>query len=204
MKIASGGFTENDWNMLDLSDHRSPDWAKAVKIFRKRIHDRFIEPVDKMIEIEQALPRTQRKYGFAILAIDCLLIETLQAFRYGEVNTKGKSGPLIKNFLQKCPHFRWGPKISNQFYEDFRCGILHQAETKHDSLVRSEGKLLIAEPSGLIVNRTEFHRLLKKAFQDYVADLQSGRWAPLREKFRMKMDHICRDNALAMKYPIEP
>ena len=88
MKIAPGGITENDWRMLDLSKHQRADWAKAITIFRKRIQERFIEPVDTLIEIERNLPRTRRKYGFAILAIDCLLIETLQAFRYGKVKDR--------------------------------------------------------------------------------------------------------------------
>jgi hypothetical protein len=203
MKIAPGGITENDWRMLDLSTQRSADWAKAITIFRQRIRERFIEPVDKMIENEQCLPRTQRKYGFAVLAIDCLLIETLQAFRYGKVNTEGESRSLITNFLQKCPHFCWSREVSNQFFDDFRCGILHQAETMRDSLVRSEGALLIQEPTGLIINRTEFHERLKTAFADYVRNLQQGRPPSLRDKFRSKMDHICRDNELARKYPVE-
>lgn len=202
MRIAPGGITEMDWRELDLSRHESPDWAKAITIFRKRIEDRFIQPVDTLIESERQLPRSQRRYGFAIMAIDCLLIETLQAFRYGEVNTEGRSRPLITNFLQRSPHFGWSKPVSHQFYDDFRCGILHQAETMRDSLIRSEGPLLIEEPSGLIINRTEFHRRLKRVFADYLQGLRDGWPSQLRGRFRVKMEHICRDNALSRKYPI--
>lgn len=202
MRIAPGGITVKDWRALDLLNHKSSDWTEAIIIFRRRIEDRFIQPVDVLLESERKLPRTERRYGFVIMAIDCLLIETLQAFRYGKVNTEGKSRSLITNFLQKSPHFSWSSAVAHQFYNDFRCGILHQAETMGDSLIRSEGPLLIEEASGLIVNRTEFHRLLKCDFADYLKALKAGRPKSLREKFREKMDHICRDNALSKKYPI--
>jgi hypothetical protein len=202
MRVAPGGITEKDWRALDLLRHDSSDWGKAITIFRKRIEDRFIQPVDTLLESERQLPRTQRRYGFVIMAIDCLLIETLQAFRYGQVNTEGKSRPLITNFLQKSPHFGWTRVVAHQFYDDFRCGILHQAETMRDSLIRSEGPLLIEEASGLIINRTEFHRRLKRAFTDYLQDLKDGWPQSLREKFRVKMEHICRDNPLSKKHPI--
>jgi hypothetical protein len=202
MRIAPGGITEKDWHALDLLRHDSSDWGKAITIFRKRIEDRFIQPVDTLLESERHLPRDRRRYGFVIMAIDCLLIETLQAFRYGEVNTEGKSRPLITNFLQKSPHFGWNKVVAHQFYDDFRCGILHQAETMRDSLIRSNGPLLIDGASGLIVNRTEFHRCLKRAFADYLRDLKSGWPQSLRAKFRVKMEHICRVNPLSKKYPI--
>ncbi len=202
MKVAPGGITEAHWRSLDLASDSSPDWAAAIMIFQKRLQERFIEPVDTLIDSEMFLPRERRKYGFSVLAIDCLVIETLQAFRCGEINTDRKSRLLITHFLMRNPHFIWAKDVAHRFYEDVRCGILHQAETKRDSLVRSEGPLLIDEPNGLIVNRTAFHSRLKDAFSDYVTSLKNNHPRKLRGNFLVKMNHICRDNPLATSYPI--
>ena len=65
------------WNSLDISlDSNENDWIQAIDLFDKRIANRFIEPIDLLLESSII-----DHYGFITIAIDSFLIETLEAFR---------------------------------------------------------------------------------------------------------------------------
>lgn len=72
------GYTVCCWKNLSLDPDQpnSQDWKKALEIFDARIRCRFLDPADALIAYEANYSR--KKFGFAILAIDCLVIETLQ------------------------------------------------------------------------------------------------------------------------------
>src|SRR5438094_831656 len=94
-------FRASQWRALNLANEHDPtthDWKKAISAFERRMRSRFIEPADALITEDSK--RSLKTFGFAILAIDCLLIESLQAFREGEVSHQYKSGRLIKSFLK--------------------------------------------------------------------------------------------------------
>ena len=69
------GYTVGCWKRLKLDPDvpNSDDWEKAVKIFDARIRKRFFHPVDVLIEHQS---HSKKTFGFAILAIDFLVIET--------------------------------------------------------------------------------------------------------------------------------
>ena len=183
------------WRALQLDDAASPDWAVAVRILEARIKERFIDPVDHLIDADQARPPAQRRFGFAILAIDCLLVETLGAFVEGLTDTDGRSRRTFCDFLTTRPLLAKAfsaRDLAERFYEDFRCGILHQAEIGGDSLVWSVGPVLQADGGRIIVNRTRLHQILTAEFRSYLAELGDPAQAPLRSNFRRKMDFISR------------
>lgn len=193
MQIAPG-VDSTAWTSLSLDDPNSADWEKAIEIFRRRIEDRFIDPVDRLIELEEPVPELDRRFGFTIMAIDCLLIETLGAFICGLTDTIDKSEKVFSKFLSRplfSPYFS-NRRRKHEFYVEFRCGILHQAEVGGDSRIWSFGPVLTFEPGRTIVNRTKFHELLKQEFGSYQAELRDPGNVPLREAFRKKMDFICR------------
>ena len=82
------------------------------------------------------------------------------------------------------------------FYKQIRCGILHQAEVKESSRVVIDSNATLAEQTedgrGLVINRRLFLRELVACYDDYLADLRRPSNTRLRQKFRRKMDHICR------------
>ena len=197
MSIAPG-YTVADWKKLDLNSKNSSDWHEAVRIFNARIRGRYLDPVDKLIALDKKRANEKdRRFGFTILAIDCLLIETLQAFIEGVGNTWKLSRKMFVNFLTESPSFSvyFDKKLACRFYEDVRCGILHQAETRSGWLIWSVGPLFL-DPKGTkirIINRTEFHEALKSEFDSYVTklrDLKDTKQDKLREKFRNQMDGI--------------
>lgn len=129
--------------------------------------------------------------GFAIMALCCLLIDTLQSFR----NTrKGQSSTeVFKEFLQL-------PSFGGQFNDDtiirhfvrgIRDGVLHDAETRGWVIWREEpeGRILEPQGDGYALNRSEFYRALKTEFAKYLEELcvvalhdPGGRHSPHRTR----------------------
>jgi hypothetical protein len=131
------------------------------------------------------------------MALDCLLIETLQQFIEGVPETPIRENKCyFKNFLISYFKEDFDDEKAKMFYEQIRCGILHQAETKKNSKIKISHELPIVkftkEKDGLIINRKKFHEKLKKAIKSYIGQLKDTTNEPLRKKFRKKMDYICR------------
>jgi len=181
------GFTDADWKALDLT--RVDDQLRAIEAFRLRIEERFLKPVRAIMSFSRS--------GFAMLALDSLLVETLQQFIQGVAETpQGNAAAFFKAFLQR-PAFRGAfddPK-AELFRTTIRNGILHQAEVKQSSLVRRDGPIIevTASTDGLIVNPVLFHRRLEDAFGDYVTELKAS-GSPLWGPFRHKMEYIAGKN----------
>ncbi len=184
MKI-SPKYSVSDWTRLDLS--KESGWKKAVKILHDRIEGRFLRMNERI--------QDDKFSGFAALALDCLLIETLQQFMQGVKQTpRFKCGEYFEDFLTKTSFGKYfNAATAEIFYTQFRCGILHQAEIKETSKVWKVGELLRMTPdgNGLVINHKKFHSELRKVFAKYLKDLRSGTDLALRHKFKTKMDFIC-------------
>lgn len=193
MEIAPG-FRASKWHKLRLDDVASTDWETAIGVLDRRIRERYLEPTDFLIAAEREKPAIERKFGFTILAIDCLLIETLGAFLEGLTDTSGKSRDTFCKFLTTRPQFchDFSKDLAEQFYSEFRCGILHQAELGGSSKVWSVGPLLRKVGPSVVVNRTELHTRLKSEFASYLDELRNATNDGLRVNFRRKMDFIAR------------
>lgn len=136
--------------------------------------------------------------GFAIIALDCLLIETLNQFYNGWDETKGKHWKLFKSSLFFKDEFNISRK-AEIFYSHFRCGILHQAQTKKQSKIRIDTpnmvQISVQEDieQGLIINRKLFHDALKNEIKLYSERLKNPKSQDdfkLRDNFKIKMNFI--------------
>ena len=189
------GVLDKEWLDLNLDDRDSVDWIKATEILRKRIYARYLDAANILIKDDEARKPLDRKYGFTILAICCLLMETIQAFKDGLTDTNGKSKRTVKKFLMESPSFsQFFPDddTAQSFYEHYRCGILHQAEIQKDSLVWSVGSLRGTVGTKQYVNRTEIFEKLKTDFNEYIERIKDNTNTELRKNFRTKMDFIAR------------
>lgn len=185
----SARFTVDDWKTLTFLTEE--EWQKAIDILEDRINSRFLGVIQSIERYEYS--------GFAVLALDCLLIETLQQFRDGVSETpRGMSEDYFVRFLTKTSFAKFFDRaLAKMFYRQIRCGILHQAEIKGSSrvLIRRQVPLvcLAEDRDGLVINRKRFHRQLVKEFKNYVLRLRKN--DPLDEKlrynFKKKMDCIC-------------
>jgi len=188
-------ITNDEYLKLNLDDETSHDWNRAIEIFKSRIESRYLEPINFLIKEDEQRSSIERRYGFSILAIDCLLIETLQAFREGLTNTKGKSIDMFVNFLTQKKHFRqhFNKQQAERFYYDFRCGILHQAEVMGDALLWSIGMVRGEKADGTpYINRTKIHDFIKRELALYCEELMDKDNKKIRKNFRIKMDFIAR------------
>lgn len=190
MKISKNYSTE-DWIKLKFDNEH--DWKEASKIFYDRLHSRFLKPIEMIEDYESS--------GFAIMALDCLLIETYQQFLEGKKDSSnGGSKKCFKRFFRDSSFKEdFEEKMADMFYDHVRCGIFHQAETKSNTKIRTTSNLPIVKytnnKDGLIINRRKFHKKFILIIESYIEDLKNPSKEDLREKFRDKMNLICRNNS---------
>jgi len=186
MKL-SPKYTVDDWRRA----FEDPvDWQLAADIVEDRINGRLLRWIDRLIRHEFA--------GFVALALDCLLLETLWGFLNGKAVPRGKAKDVYLDILT-APPFSFSRCQAEDFYENVRCGIIHDTETRKGWLIRMTPQREIVEkdPSGAyILNRTMFHKALKEAFQGWLAKLRDGD-TTLRENMRCRMDEIVRKHYAA-------
>lgn len=186
------GIKNTDYKKLDLSDYNSADWDTAFEYLNRRLEDRYIEPTEVLRKAEQDLPASGKKYGFTILAIDCLLCETLQCFYEGRVVSDTSSGVFSRFLMQRDAFKSYFTNLSEakDFYTNFRCGILHQAQTQGKTKIHAVGSLISKRDGYTIVNRERFHECVKKEKQAYIDLLKSRTNTILLKNFRTKMNAI--------------
>lgn len=173
---------------LALSGANKQDWAKAVEIVRDRLSGRFLRFADECLNDPYS--------GFVVLALDCLLAETIEQFKSGATSGAGKSRQYITRFLSTArfqPYF--DKDARTHFFEDIRCGLLHQAEAKEMWLVRrgsSEMLQQVGDGRGYIIDVKQFHGAVHGTLEDYLEHLVDPSKNELRANLWKKMDHICR------------
>jgi len=188
-------YRASDWKSLKLDKRESPDWANAVDILHDRLRGRFLAPVQA---IEKHHDKQIRRFsGFAILAIDCLLIETLYQFQKGVNETDIDHATAFWHFFMSSSHFK--PHFTREkakiFYSHFRCGILHQAQTKQDSRVRFGRPEMVeqVDPNdlkrGLVIDRERFHEALRNEIRDYEQRLRGPQ---TKEDFEQRQSFIAK------------
>ena len=67
----SRNYTVDDWKALKFKDET--DWESAAVMFLDRLKTRYLEHIDTILHAKTS--------GFAVLSLDCALIETMQQFR---------------------------------------------------------------------------------------------------------------------------
>jgi hypothetical protein len=178
-------YTSLDWQALDSNAPK--DWSMAVAVVRDRLDGRFLGFASKFLKSKHS--------GFVVLAIDSLLAETIQQFKDGVTNGHGQSEKLVKRFLEGT---RFQPDFDaaarKAFYQDIRCGLLHQAEAKKMWLIRRKQPALlqkVANGEGYIVDVERFHDGVQGSLNDYLNLLLEPDNSSLRSNLWTKMNQIC-------------
>lgn len=216
------GFSSTDWEKLATRlDHDESAWAEAIGVFERRMKERFFSCIEALAEADtkpdlgnsSSSPKTHCIPGFSIMALCCLLIETLQGFQESATSTAQSgqctypAGPCVKpspdttgqfiKFLRR-PAFGAAfaeDKIAKSFVRGIRNGILHEAETRKWVIWRDRLSTLVAPlEDGHALNRTMFSEAVKQEFQSYLRDLRNPANGNLRERFKMKMNDICKES----------
>jgi hypothetical protein len=233
------GFTDGQWRGLrtrlvenGVIQNDETAWDCAITVFERRIRERYFSCIEALrvadskadVEVGDAPPPDCSTLpiasggnivvpGFAIMALCCLLIETLASFRedLAEAQLDGPcpypkgncirpqplGGKLIRGFLQR-PSFGQAfaeEEVAKSFVRGIRDGILHEAETRRWVIWREDPPGLVVEHEGKQhwLNRTAFCLALEREFDAYVADLRDSRNEELRKRFVRKMDDIVKN-----------
>lgn len=227
------GFTDEQWEVLRrrLDGGDEAAWSCAIDVFRRRIRERFLSCIEALTEADSkrhvsvaagappdcsTLPDDGERPvvvpGFSIMALCCLLAETLQGFREAPSAKPGASGPCsypsgqcikpsttdqFREFLRR-PAFRNefdDDKVAKRFVNGVRNGIFHEAETRGWVIQRDRppDRILIQEGKRYVLNRSEFSKALKAEFDLYLQELRDPGNSQLRSRFVKKMTDIANE-----------
>ena len=85
------------WTDLNIVDDSSTNWTNGISVIKDRFDSRFFNQIDKIKDDEFS--------GFVVMAIDCLLIETLMQFYLGvdstEINYRKNHWKAFRDFFNK-------------------------------------------------------------------------------------------------------
>jgi hypothetical protein len=182
----------------------SIDWTKMdsiVQAFMERITDWYIGPGSTLA--------ADWHNAFAVMAIDCLLIDTLAQFEKGEPES---SGAMYVDYVKrKLPEF--APNLpapirrptrpdlvtgADVLYAGFRCGIVHEAHIPPFAAINPEPGIVRYVASGharyadgtdctaVFVDPIRLFRKLETIFEEYIHNLLDRAQTTLRNMFKRK------------------
>ena len=146
--------------------------------------------------VEKNVFKTEYKNGFLMMASCCLLIETLSAFIEGEDRTpRGQGKKSFEIVFNKAKEYDNNLQIfsDENFYNDVRCGILHQGETYKSFKVRRSGEIYNKFHSA--INATNFVSELNSFLESFTKELKNSKWdGELWDNCRVKLRHIVKNS----------
>jgi hypothetical protein len=161
------------------------DTDGLTHFIKARFLERFVRPLD-------AIPK-EAIHGFCIMAIWCLMIEALECFWEGLPDTlgRGEGKRVFKEFFKRNANLSmFSPTDAEAFYNEVRCGILHQAETYGGWTIQRKGSLFNSATK--TINAKKFHDELKQCLDYYCSELEKAKWDDkLWQDFKKKMETVC-------------
>jgi len=186
--LISPQYRLDRWKALRFD--KEDDWQKAIEIVEDRIRGRFVIWIDKVA--------SEQFSGFVVIALDCLMLETLNGFMTGKKSAGDCS--VYEEFLSTQKHFNLDKDIARSFCTNVRNGLIHDTVTKRKWLVektKPDGKIVEKDCDGnFVLNRSLFHAALKSEFEDWLAELRKGN-TKARENLRKRMNQVCETHFLA-------
>jgi hypothetical protein len=176
---------------------------KLADFLRRRHASRFFDPIESL----KKSSNTYSGYGFSMMALCCLLTETIECYRQGLPTSSRKEwGELvdIQNKESVPIEYRLAATVPTsgadifvrfftdfqamfadvdglEFYHNIRNGLLHQAQTKGGWTIDALGSL-VCDRTRRRLNRNLFSRALHDCFEQYVGDLETKPWNDARWK----------------------
>lgn len=159
---------------------KNKDAEGIAAFFKERIEERYIQPFEG----------NKNKNGFIMMASACLMIESLESFWQGWKKSPNSSLAFCQ-FFSHHPGFDDIRGLSQEFYTNIRCGIMHQGETTGGWHIRRDKRKLF-ETSTKTIDATVFLKLMESALEDYCSKLKSESWdSDIWKKFKKKMNNVC-------------
>lgn len=196
------GFSSTDWkNLAGRLDHDEGAWTEAISVFERRMKERFFTCIEALVNADTTpdlgTPSSSCDAhcipGFSIMALCCLLVETLQGFQEDKPSPD-TTAHFVKFFRRPAFQGAFGEdKIAKSFVCGIRHGILHQAETRKWVIWRTEpSQIAKSHEDGYALNRTRFYEAVKQEFESYLRELRDPSNRDSRKRFREQMNQICK------------
>jgi len=164
------------------------DGKRIADALRRRFTERYIEPITPA--------NAKHMHGFTMMAVSCLMIESLESFCRGWENSKGKSELAFCQFFDSHHQFDSLRGHSADYYENVRCGILHQAETTGGwKITRKKGAPLFDPGPPPTINAALFLQQLRAVLDSFCEGLNTADWNSSEEwrNVRKKMKAVCKN-----------
>lgn len=191
--------TIGDWKAIrgQLSATAAPKiWKDVLEDFYyARLKSRYLNPIKAI----QSMGLWEGE-GFAIVAIQCSLIEFLEScFQGKNYQYKNPVAPyeynntrdLFVSFLTERqpfkPHF--DDALADSFYKEVRCGVLHEARTKGKWIIMAKNPSHIVDRNGPTLYRDNFQKALTQFIRDYRKKVLQD--PEMQRAFIRKFDHLC-------------
>ena len=179
-------YTNKQW---EVAFNGGEDWNNAIDIVEDRIRGRWLDAGDLLVGESHS--------GFAILALDCIVLESLWGFMNGKAVPQ-RHAQLVYRDILTGPRFGWTAGQSEAFRKFVRNGVIHDAETRRGWLVGKTTPSSVTpqrdKAGGYKLNRTKFHYALKGTFEDWIARLRADH-PGVRAKMRDRMNQIIAQHA---------
>jgi hypothetical protein len=173
---------------------RRKDTNGLVQFLRERHDERFFRPIRHL----KSASGNIQGYGFAMMALCALLVETIQSYRDGLPTTFPPELDRLRHVPRVPPQYRIPPNLrvngkkaferffrahrqqfpglrGGQFYKNIRNGLLHQAQTRARWTLSKWGQG-VCDSKGKVIYRDKFAEQLEATFEDYLTKLQVHRW----------------------------
>lgn len=213
MKIA-GHKTTSDW--LNLAKKLNPKdddyWCEAFSFFSERIFSRYTAPIDAIIKTDK-----NNGEGFAIVNLQCSLIETIESFINGcicEYDSKKRKNiwkrtdqilfvnnrDIFISFFKNRFPFKTFYIDGADYYHSVRCALLHETQTKNNWKIKkgiNQGYAFEMKDGTKNIYRNNFQRDLQILIDSYKNAIVNGDTfdnissLDLRESFIHKFNYIC-------------
>lgn len=188
MRVA-GTLTNKDWKDLEyiLKPKENENWGNAFHFFEERIRTRYLEPIQAILDMEK-----YEGEGFAVVNLQCSLIETIESFINGWVHNSAKNkwydkkiendyaqmdGKRLKknssifiSFFSKRSPFKEQRICGEEFFKYVRCALLHQTQTKNNWFIRKNSSKISSyecKNGEKIIYRDQFQRDLEVIIKNY-------------------------------------
>ncbi|MBN1638848.1 MAG: hypothetical protein JW866_07765 [Ignavibacteriales bacterium] len=149
----------------------------------ERFYERYLRPFES----------NDKRNGFSMLAVGCLMIEALESFYQGWIKSPN-SALSFEYFFDRNLEFNPLRTYHQDFYKHIRCAILHQGETTNGwKICRKKNKPLF-DPTTKTINADNFHNALNISLKNYSEALKTQKWEDeMWLKFRKKIKAICNE-----------
>ena len=191
------GKTKDDWTNFSkrlVPGGNADVLAEAFDTYLlARLQSRYLKPISNVQD-----KGSWEGEGFAIVSIQCALIEFLAAIRLGKKYRHNNPQPpheyknsrkLFVDFLFQTPPFDklFSEADAGDFYSNVRCALLHEARTKDGWIIWVTGAVPV-NCRKRVVYRDSFQALIEGYIDDYGMALTAD--VPLQEAFLRKFNDL--------------